>query len=356
MHALLAFITAGAFALTPGTPVYLQTLELPTHSDGLHHWPADEISGIEYLPQLHELLILPDDRSQKAPARLGRIRLGNIGPDAWIEFGPIRWTALVDEQGDSFAKNTVDPEGLRLLHLAPPGGSARVVWVSEGYGKAGVQPAIYEMNLDGSNPRRRNLPIAFLHDETEPPTRGVRHNLGFESIAVENSPPGQVIYAAVERPLIQDEGSGLCRVLVHPANGPSRQIAYPLGPVPEGTDPASASLAELISVAPRRLLALENADRSDGVVVSTLWWCSTETATDISAIDALPGEGATRPIEKKLLLDFSALPNSAGLGDFEAMAIVPFADGQRLLLVAEDNGGKGLTRVLVFRLPKGLER
>lgn len=356
MHALLALVTAGVVALSPGTPEFLQTLELPTHSDGFHHWPADEISGIEYHQQFRELLILPDDRSQRAPARLGRIRIERIQPDAWIEFGPIRWTALVDERGESFAKNTVDPEGLRLLRLAPPGGEARVIWVSEGFGKAGVQPAIYEMNLDGSNPRRRNLPDAFLHDDAENPTRGVRHNLGFESIAVENSPPGQVVYAAVERPLIQDEGSGLCRVLVHPEQDSSRQIAYPLGPVPEGTDPASASLAELISVAPRRLLALENADRPDGVVVSTLWWCSTETATDISAIDALTADESTRPIEKKLLLDFSTLPDSAGLGDFEAMAIVPFADGQRLLLVAEDNGGKGLTRVLVFLLPKGLER
>jgi 3-phytase len=356
MHTMLALVTAGAVALSPGAPKFLQTLELPSFFEGFHNWPADEISGMEYLPRLNELLIVPDDRSQRAPARLGRIRLERVQPDGWIEFGPIRWTALVDERGESFEKNTVDPEGVRLLHLTQPWPDARVVWVSEGYGKGGVQPAIYEMNLDGGSPRRWNLPEAFLHDNADAPTRGVRHNLGFESVAVENGPGGQTIYAAVERPLIQDEGSGLCRVLVRGERAPTRQIGYPLGPAPEGTDPASLSLAELISVAPRRLLALENADRPDGVVVSTLWWCSTETATNLSAIDALPADGTTRPIEKKLLLDFSTLPDRAGLGDFEAMAIVPIADGQRLLLVGEDNGGKGTTRVLVFRLPNGLER
>lgn len=355
-------LTAAAAVQSP--PRYVTTVYLPTHSEGFHHWPANEISGIEFLPHHNELLILPDDRSKQAPARIGRVRLtihpNSITRELDVTMGPIHWTALRDDRGETFARNTVDPEAVRLLHLISnaTGGTARIVWASEGHAKSGVQPAIYEMNLDGSSPTRWRLPDAFLHDRAESPTRGIRHNLGFESLAVDSWAPSQTIYAAVERPLIQDEPEPVCRVIVRRKNGPTRQIGYPLGPAPDRTDPASVSLAELLSVGPGRLLALENAEREDGRIVSTLWWCSSEAATDISGIESLadPGEAETRFIEKRLLLDFSTLPGGKGLGDFEAMTLISRPVGRALLLVAEDNGGVGETRMLIFELPPGLEK
>lgn len=361
--------TLAACLLTASTafdspPRHISTVYLPTYSEGFHHWPANEISGIEFLPHHNELLILPDDRSKQAPARIGMVRLtiysNSITRELDVTMGPIRWTALRDERGETFARNTVDPEAVRLLHLISnaTGGTARIVWVSEGHAKSGVQPAVYEMNLDGSSPTKWKLPDAFLQDQPDSPTHGIRHNRGFESLAVDNWAPSQTVYAAVERPLIQDEPEPVCRVLVRTKNGPSRQIGYPLGPAPEQTDPASASLAELLSVGPGRLLALENAEREDGRIVSTLWWCSSEVATDINGVESLadPGEAETRLIEKQLLIDFSTLPGGEGLGDFEAMTLISRPEGRDLLLVAEDNGGVGETRMLIFELPRGLQK
>lgn len=359
----LAIATSVALAAHTGPgPLRLVTvIELPQRSSGFHDWPADEISAIEFFPgatnrTVPMALILPDDRSKEAPARIGRVTIPTPDfPNPPFDDG-ISWTALRDEHGRTFEKNTADPEAVRYLKNTD--GAATIVWASEGYAKGGVQPAIYTWTLTDSAAQKWWLPAAFLHDQTDTPTRGIFHNNGFESLAIDHWGGSATVYAAIERPLIQDEGSGVCRVLVRVADGgDAQQLGYPLGPAPEGTDADSLAVAEMLSVGRRRLLVLENAERPDGETVATLWWASTEAATDLTGIASLSDtpegrrDAEPRLIDKKLLLDFSTISDNEGIGNFEGMD-----DLQNRLYVVEDNehGKAGFTRVLVFELPNGL--
>lgn len=362
--AALLLATGSAFAAEPRPPRYVETLTLPTHSEGFHDWPSDELSAIEFIPSLHgsvlntpvSFWVLPDDRSNEAPARIGRIESRwDAGTPV---FGGIRWTALRDEHGNTFEKNTVDPEAVRFLMFNASNAvtSETIVWTSEGYGKKGIQPAIYQWTLSENASTRWNLPAAFLHDDLKHPTRGIFHNNGFESLAIDSWRGKPEAYAAVERPLIQDEGTGVCRVLVRPINGGKvSQLGYPLGPVPEGTDADTAAVAEMLCVGPRRFLVLENAELPDGETVASLWWCSTDGASDLTDIESLkdPGKAQPRFIEKKLLLDFSTLPNGEGLGNFEGM---DEREGRLYFVEDNEHGKAGSTRLLVLTKPSGLEK
>ena len=268
----------------------------------------------------------------------------------------IRWVALRDDRGRTFEKNTVDPEAVRFLNYVSgaAGESQTVVWTSEGYAKGGVQPAIYTWTMNQDRAQKWSLPDAFVHDDASAPSRGIFHNNGFESLAIDTWGETPVAYAAVERPLIQDEGTGVCRVLARSIDG-SRvyQYGYPLGPAPDGTDPDTLAVAELLCVGPRRFLALENAELPDGETVASLFWISTDGASDLSGVESLKDlDGASpRFIEKKRLLDFSSLPGKTGLGNFEGMDAV---DGKLFFVEDNEHGKAGSTRMLVFTLPDGL--
>lgn len=356
---LISSVTGVALAGEPRAPRHLQTIEIPTHSEGFHDWPSDGLSAIEFIPNRFSdlnvpigLLILPDDRSKTAPARIGRVDIRFEGNTP--EISGIHWSALRDEKGRTFEKNTVDPEAVRFVsfHTYGTASFSTILWASEGYAKDGVQPAIYLWQMSQHASKKLKLPDAFLHDGSENPTRGITENHGFESLAIDNWTKHNTVYAAVERPLIQDEGTGICRVLVRDlGSDPSHQLGYPLGPASEGADPATLSVAEMLSVGPMRLLVLENAKRPDGETVSRLFWCSTDGASDITKIESLasPGDATPRMIEKKLLLDFSTIPNNEGIGNFEGMAVFE----NRLYFIEDTDSGAA--RMLQFNLPGGLQ-
>ena len=291
-----AGLAASASGQTPSTPRYLGTHSLPTHSEGFHDWPSDELSAIEFIPNPHgkhlnqpvSFWVVPDDRSEQAPARIGRIesRWDGGTPD----FSGIVWTALRDENGRIFEEDTVDPEAVRFYSLYESNGtrSEVILWTSEGHAKSGVQPAVYQWTINQNAATKWKLPKAFLHNDEDNSTRGIFHNNGFESLAIDAWDGTATALTAVERPLIQDEGTGVCRVLAKPVKGgPSHQYGYPLGPSPEGTDPESLAVAELLCVGPRRFLVLENAELPDGETVATLWWMSTDGASDLTGIASL---------------------------------------------------------------------
>lgn len=360
----LAGLAGIASAQAPNTPRYIGTYELPAHSQGFHEWPSDELSAIEFIPSPTAKVlnvpvsfwVLPDDRSEQAPARIGRIESRWDGGTP--EFSGITWTALRDEKGRTFEKNTVDPEAVRFLFMSEINGKRfeTVLWTTEGHAKSGVQPAIYQWTVGHDASTKWTLPDAFLHDDDKQPARGIYHNNGFESLAIDMWGNAPSALAAVERPLIQDKGTGVCRVLSRViSNGTTHQYGYPLGPAPAGTDPDSLAVAEMLCVGPRRFLVLENAELPDGETVATLWWISTDGASDLSDIESLksPGKAQPRYIEKKLLLDFSTLPNNEGLGNFEGMA----SHEGRLFFVEDNEHGKtGSTRLLVFTMPNNLSK
>jgi hypothetical protein len=313
---------------------YVGSLVLPEPLVRGSGWPGDEISGIALRPdkddpnRMHQLLLVPDDRSKEAPARIARVLYRTWVPG--YHFEGLEWITLLDEDGKPFARNTVDPESVRA-----PADSDVFYWASEGYAKDGIQPALYESRFDGGPSVKFSLPDAYLHDTADEPTRGIRQNEGFESLALDYfDPRSPSLVTCPERPLIQDRGSGVCRILhLNPESGESKQFGYPLGPAPAGTDPETLAVAELLSVqVPDGYLVLENAEREDGITVASLWLIRIGEAEDLSNAASLRDRRMRRFVEKKLVLDFSTIPNGAGIGNLEGMELI-----DDVLYLVEDN-------------------
>src|SRR5690606_12628279 len=94
---------------------------------------------------------------------------------------------LHDRHGRTFSPRTLDPEGFVL--------SADGFFVgSEGEAKVGLAPFVAEFDRDGRWRRELPLPARYLPDPAG--SRGVRENLGFESLAL--TPDGRYLFAGTE--------------------------------------------------------------------------------------------------------------------------------------------------------------
>jgi len=402
---VLAVLAPVTFAGSPGLVRVLDTAAPETiDTVGFNDWGTGGLSGIEYVrgslpenpwdPRLTprtqapgqmlphaEFLVVSDDRAEFDPCRLGTLTitfdLDGVKLDA---VGPIHWTTLTDEHGSRFATDHADPEGIRA---AP--GTELVYWSSEGRTKESEPPAVFELDQSGVT-TRLTVPVAFIPDSPDKQTQafGVRNNRGFEALAYEAFPlPGRSnvlarrLYAAVEEPLAQDESDDhrVCRVLVYepdvsrlegPTRAPmipTRELLYPLGPVPEAWADADNGLSEMICVGPARMLSLERAERViDGIPHYNirLYWVSTEGAADVLGHEGFgPTPAADLPptMMKKLLLDFDDIAGQLPGGrpmNFEGLALLP---GNRLLVVSDnDHGAEGPTVFVLLQLPDNLDK
>lgn len=193
-------------------------------------------------------------------------------------------------------------------------------------------------------------------------SRGVRHNLGFESLT--RTPDGRLL-AANEQPLAQDGpltdtgAGGVVRIaeFVRGADGrwaPGREWPYRLEPTPvvagydrpceDGQNGVSAFVAlsntTLLAVERACLLGAAGAPAFNPV---RLYELTLTGADDISGIDALAGRSPVT-VRKRLVLDLTSLradlPASLATGaNIEGIALgPPGPQGERtVMLVSDDN-------------------
>ena len=314
------------------------------------------LSGIEYDPVRHRFYVLSDDQSELNPARFYTFRLDlrkfNTLPDPG--YGGITFTNvtyLQDRQGMPYAARQVDPESIRL---SPDGGS--LFWANEGNANAGIPPSIEEIGLNGEYRRTLPLPGPYLPRSN----RGVRHNLAFESLAID--PAGKRLHVATENALLQDgpaanarQGSS-CRVLAYElASGkPVAEYVYPADPV---THPPSVpllfhtnGLVELLALDGQRFLALERSYTQFAGNGIRIYLADLEGATDVSLLDSLEGQ-SYRPMAKSLLLDLSSL--GIPIDNIEGMTWGPaLPNGNRSLILVSDNNfsSRQITQFLAFEV------
>jgi hypothetical protein len=137
------------------------------------------ISGIDYDGRQRRWLLLSDDRSEHAPARVYTIRMKRSDTGRWW-VGKARRTLLRDPYGQPFGppgrgREAVDPEAIRV---APDGKS--LLWSSEGDGKDGYGPAVRRMDRQGRELERVTLPANLWRDPTG--ARGPRDNATIEGL------------------------------------------------------------------------------------------------------------------------------------------------------------------------------
>jgi hypothetical protein len=327
------------------------------------------LSGLTYDRQQDQFYAISDDRSNFAPARFYTLKLTldpispstDPAPESIIRNVEIEQvTILKGENGEPFAANTVDLEGIALS----PRQSLFVS--SEGDTNRGVAPFIDEFDLATGNWRERlPIPNRYLpHSEDGQPS-GVQNNQGFESLTLNAGSYGNTqlepfrLFAATESALSQDvspEPTAPVPIrLLHYLIGEDQSLIldehlYLVDPAPEGVE--NQGLSDLLVLDQGgHLLGLERSFGITGFGIK-LYQLVMGGATDITVIPNLSGgtEGIT-PIYKRLLLDLSDL--SIPLDNYEAMTIGPqLSDGsQSLVLLSDDNfNDLQTTELLLFRL------
>ena len=307
------------------------------------------ISGLAATAGGAELLGISDDRTG---LRVYRFRISGEGQGFRVE--------TIDQiplDSVSSGLGQIDPEAIAILP------NANLLITSDGVGNTEprVPPALVEYTRHGAFVRALPVRDRFVPNLTGPLEKGVRANVGFESLTL--VPGGQRFYTAVESSLVQDgelttfERGAPARILEYVREGdsyaPGREFVYMVEPIHRPSFQPGRfdnGLVELLALGGEELLALErsfveeagNTGRDMNRI--RLFRISLAGATDVSSIDSLKDMTGVAAVSKKLVLDLSDVaglsPDLApGLDNFEGLAFgPPLPDGRpTLIIVSDDN-------------------
>jgi len=297
------------------------------------------LSGLAYDASTRRFWALSDDRGEHGPVRAYRLRM-DLEPAAPPAAGTTVTVAVdglvafSDLEGRPFGERSIDPEGIALL-----GGG--FLLSTEGIARAGIAPFIAEVGPDGRVRRELPLPGRILPGAG----RGVRNNLGFESLAL--TPDARFLFAGLENALVQDgpeaapESGSPARILRfdRAGGGRPREFVYPVDPVatpPAGAGPFRVNgLADLLPLDGERLLALERGFVEGFGNTVRIYDVSLAGATDVAETESLASGGWTAA-GKTLVLDVADL--GVPLENFEGLAFGPeLPDGRGTLVVVSDD-------------------
>jgi hypothetical protein len=324
--------------------------------------PVGGLSGITYDRQRDRFYAISDDRSEKAPARFYTLKVTVASAPKLEKVEVEKVTILKGEDGQPFAKGTIDLEGIALS-------PSRSLFISsEGVTQSGIPPFIGEFDLTtGQLCRKLPIPDRFLPGEVDGQPKGVQNNLGFEALTINanGSTDGQLepfrLFTATESALQQD-------LPASPQSGaaPSRFLHYLIGSnqttllsehlylvEPPPSAEAKRGLCELLTFDQGgHFLSLE---RSFGLTTgfgAEIFQITAGGATDTSGISSLKGDWSNiTPIYKRSQLDLATL--GIPLDNLEGMALgARLPDGTKsLLLVSDDNFSDAQrSQFLLFRL------
>jgi len=339
--------------------------------------PVGGLSGITYDRDRDRFYAISDDRSELAPARFYTLKLNfnqsnqaNKSSKSKPQLKSVKLesikvegvTFLKNENGVTYPKGEIDPEGIALRTRKSLQGDRTSVFVSsEGVTSRGIPAFVNEFDLKtGAWIQSLPIPARYLPE----PDQGIQDNLGFEALTIAANGSGDPlrVFTATESALVQDKEiltrtQGVKNRFLHFLVGAGKpsvvaEHLYTLEPDPSKS---SNGLVELIAIGHGgQFLSLERTF-SLGILGAKLFQINTASATDTSSILSLKGElPNVVPIKKKLLLDLSTL--GLRLDNLEGMTLgTRLADGsQSLILVSDDNFSNfQVTQFLAFRL-KGL--
>jgi hypothetical protein len=335
--------------------------------------PVGGLTAITYDRQRDRFYALCNDQNQYAPARFYTLKLTINGTPAvapaaalskfnatdtektGIQIDIESVTFLTDKDGKTYAKGTINPEGIALT-------PQQTLFISS----SSLAPSVQEFDLSGKLRTSLPVPERYLPDagnEVER-TRGVQDGSGFASLTL--NPTGTIpasgepirLFTATKTALVQDRPlsskqgarSRFLHYLI--GYGPPVLIAehfYPIEPPPSGA--TSSGLVELLAVdTGGHFLSLERSKASSGFNIQ-LFQMTTGGATDTSKVTSLKGSlNGIRPLKKKLLLDLNKL--GIPLDNLQGMALGPrLSDGtQSLILVSNNDFAQQATQFLLFRL------
>ncbi|WP_244329313.1 5'/3'-nucleotidase SurE [Tolypothrix sp. PCC 7910] len=324
--------------------------------------PLGGLSGVAYDADKKQFYAISDDRSQFAPARFYTFTAdpAKIGTDG-ATFTNV--TPLKDTNGNFFALNTIDPEGIALTN----NGTVFISSEGEANPSAGrvSNPFIKEFSLTtGQEVRSLAVPKKFLPvvqdtngngvvDAGDTQTAGVYNNLAFESLTI--TPDQKTLFTATENALFQDGPrvsttiGSRSRILQYNlvTGQPEKEYLY-VTDTSVTPNPATGfndnGLVDLLAIDNRgTLLAVERSFAQGVGNTIKIYEISLQGATDISSIDSLKDFSATQlaaiqPAQKRLLLNLNDLDLPNGTDNIEGIAFGPkLADGRQSIVLVSDN-------------------
>ncbi len=323
---------------------FIGTLNIPTGTQ-FEDTEIGGLSSISYDPRRNVYYAISDDQGTIDPVRYYTLEIDVS--DGQLDSGDITFldvTTILDPSGAPYAPGSLDPEGFTLAQ----GGS--LYFSSEGFANRTppVDPFINRINRNGRHTRSLEIPKKFLPNAAG--TRGVRLNLGFESLNV--TPDHKTLVTASEGALAQDGPaanvgqSSFARILEFRLGSgqPGAEYVYVVNPVAE--EPVPPDQFRVNGVV--ELLPLDNAgtmlalERSFSVGAegggNTIWLYEIQTqgATDVSGRFSLLNKTFT-PVTKRLILN---VEEDLGIepDNIEGMAFGPaLPDGRLPLILISDN-------------------
>ena len=319
------------------------------------------LSSITYDRSRRTYYTLSDDQAVVDPVRYYAAEIDFS--DGSLDDGDVTFvevTTLYEDRKTSFAPRTVDPEGFVRA------GAGQFYMSSEGIVNNDpiIDPFIRRYNSQGRVTGHLPIPDKYLPNGVD---RGVRQNLGFESLNL--TPNRRYLVTAGEGALVQDgpassfTNGSLARILTYDLHHkrPVSEYVYEVNPWAE---PSSIfGVNGIVEVLPidnaGTMLVMERSFSVGGTQgggtgnVISIYEVSTESATDVLGVDALYEGGAPiefQPVEKRLLFEF----NDIGIPIFnvEGMTFGPRLDDGRssLVIVSDDNFGTDRTQFFVLAL------
>jgi hypothetical protein len=327
---------------------------------GVPHNRLGGISAIEYTGRDDLYLLLPDrgpaDGATDYRCRIHELKLAaHPGQSPAVAAALVSTTLLETETGDALvgtisafdrqdpAKGMrFDPEGIRIDRQ-------RNILISDEYG-----PSVFEFSSAGKRTQVLKVPSRFRiahpaanpSEEAERNSSGRQVNGGLEGLAI--IPDGTKLYAAMQRPLIQDSRPGKAgkrvgtntRIIEFDrSRGTTREFLYPL-------DDTTNGVSEILAVNGHEFLVLERDGRGGTeAAAKKIYRVELAGATDISSHELLPADvipAGVVPARKTPFIDLLSpkfeLAGSQFPEKVEGLAFGPdLPDGRRLLVVAVDN-------------------
>ena len=312
------------------------------------------LSGITYDPVENVYYAVSDDRGRRQPARFYRLEIDlSTGQ---LTNGSVKFTAVTflrNEHNEFYKQGTIDLEGIALTQDA-------YLFVSS---EENDKPFITKFDKEGKFITTLRVPNKLLPDKSK--TKGIRNNLGFESLTV--SPDGHRLTTAVENALVQDgpkatvKNETLCRIITFDLRAESviSEKVYIADKIfSYGNNQSGRSingLVELLSYTyDFRYLALERSYTAETGHIIKLYGIDTKHGTDVSSLDGL-SNGQNRiaivPVKKQLIFNFNEL--GIGIDNLEGMTFGPkLPDGTQSLIFISDNNfnPKQFTQFLAFSI------
>ncbi len=330
-------------------PLHLLAVHVaPRNADG--HDAFGGISGLDYDARSDTWLMISDDRSEHAAARIYRARLTPEG------IADVTTIPLHREDGALFPAFGTGSEGADGEAIRLDGKTGTILWASEGDYRDGFDPAVRWSDDSGATTARLPLP-AFLHFDRSG-TSGPRENLTIEGLSFA---PDSSLWLSIEAPLIEDgplattEHGARTRLLHFGRDGAViGQYAYPLDAIRhrQSGRHADDGISDILLADASHLWVLERAGEETAPHVfrfhCRLYEVDLRRARPVTTTSL--GDASVRPTHKRLLVDFDRI----GLGhtdNYEGVSFGPrLPDGHRSLVVVSDDNFSAdqRTQFLIF--------